>query len=92
MKGQHRWRPEGPTPRGGASGVGPVRPHGVGAWWPSSDSPLVFVVVSGKIGVWQFVSSNSENISLITFLKPKTAENRQLTLWNLVNRLVPENA
>ena len=45
-------------------------------------------VVSGKIGTWQFVSSNSENISLITFLKPKTAENRQLALWHLVNSLV----
>ena len=39
-----------------------------------------------------FVSSNSENISLIDFLKPKTAENRELALWHLVNRLVPENA
>ena len=37
-------------------------------------------------------SSNSENISLSTFLKPKTAENRELALWHLVNRLVPENA
>ena len=31
-------------------------------------------VMSGKIGTWLFVSSNSENISCITFLKPKTAE------------------
>ena len=38
-----------------------------------------------------FVSSNSENIFLITFLKPKTAENRQLVLWHIVNKLVPEN-
>ena len=38
-----------------------------------------------------FVSSNSENISLITFLKQKTVENRQLALWHLVNRLVPKN-
>ena len=29
---------------------------------------------SGKIGSWPFVSSNSENISLLGFLKPKTAE------------------
>ena len=40
----------------------------------------------------QFVSSDSENISLIDFLKQKTTENRELTLWHLVNRLVPENA
>ena len=45
-----------------------------------------------KIGHWVFVSSNSKNIFLITFLKPKIAENSQLTLWHLVNRLVPENA
>ena len=30
-----------------------------------------------KLGTSQFVSSNSENISCATFLKPKTAEN-----WN----------
>ena len=46
----------------------------------------------GKIGTWPFVSCNSENISGSNFLKPKTAENRELALWHLVNRLVPENA
>jgi len=46
----------------------------------------------GKIGTWAFVSCNSENISRSNFLKPKTAENRELALWHLVNRLVPENA
>jgi hypothetical protein len=39
-----------------------------------------------------FVSSNSENISCVTFLKHKTTENRELALWHLVNRLVLENA
>ena len=85
-KGQRRWRPEGPTPRDGMPGVGPARPHGVGASWPSSDSSLDSVVVSEKIGAWLFVSSNSEKIFLITFLKPKIAENMQLALWHLVNR------
>ena len=47
---------------------------------------------AGKIGTWPFVSCNSENICRSTFLKPKTAENRELALWRLVNRLVPENA
>ena len=47
---------------------------------------------AGKIGTWPFVSCNSENISRSNFLKPKTAENRELALWHLVNRLVPENA
>ena len=49
-------------------------------------------VRAGKIGTWPFVSCNSENISRSNFLKPKTAENRELALWHLVNRLVPENA
>ena len=47
---------------------------------------------SGKIGTWPFVSCNSENIRRTNFLEPKTAENRELALWHLVNRLVPENA
>ena len=51
-----------------------------------------FRVRAGKIGTWPFVSCNSENISRSNFLKPKIAENRELALWHLVNRLVPENA
>jgi hypothetical protein len=49
-------------------------------------------LVLGKIGTSGFVSSNSVNISCVTFLKHKIAENRELALWHLVNRLVPENA
>jgi hypothetical protein len=49
-------------------------------------------LVSGKIGTSAFVSSNSENISCATFGNTKTAENRELALWHLVNRLVLENA
>jgi hypothetical protein len=48
--------------------------------------------MSGKIGGSAFVSSNSENISFVAFLKHKTAENRELALWRLVSRLVLENA
>ena len=44
------------------------------------------IFMAGKI------SSNSEDIFRVGFLKPKTAENRELALWHLVNRLVPENA
>jgi hypothetical protein len=47
---------------------------------------------SVKIGGLAFVSSNSENISYVAFLKHKTAENMELALWHLVNRLVLENA
>ena len=49
-------------------------------------------VRAGKIGTWPFVSCNSENISRSNFLKQKTAKNRELALWHLVNRFVPENA
>ena len=38
------------------------------------------------------ISSDSEDIFRVGFLKPKTAENTELALWHLVNRLVPENA
>jgi hypothetical protein len=48
--------------------------------------------MSEKVGTSAFVSSNFENISCVTFLKHKTAENRELALWHLINRLVPENA
>jgi hypothetical protein len=49
-------------------------------------------VVSGKIGTSGFVSSNSENISYVTFLKHKNGRKQELALWHLVNRLVPKNA
>jgi hypothetical protein len=42
----------------------------------------------GKIGTLAFVSSNSENISYVAFLKHKNSRNKELTLWSLVNRLV----
>jgi hypothetical protein len=45
-----------------------------------------------KIEGWAFVSSNSENISYVAFLKLKNNKNRELTLWHLVNMLVLENA
>jgi hypothetical protein len=47
---------------------------------------------SGKIGTLAFVSSNSENISYVAFLKHKNNRNRELALWYLVSRLVLENA
>jgi hypothetical protein len=49
-------------------------------------------LVSGKIGTSAFVSSISENISFVAFLKHKIAENRELALWHLISRLVLENA
>jgi hypothetical protein len=69
--------------RGGAP------PYDVPASWPSSVSALDSVFVSGKKGCLAFVSSNSENISCVTFLKYKNSRKQELALWHLVNRLVP---
>jgi hypothetical protein len=44
------------------------------ALWPPSGSPSVFVLLPGKIGVWAIVSSNSENISYVAFLKHKNSK------------------
>jgi hypothetical protein len=74
----------------GAAKAWAAPPSGEGALWPPSGSCLVLVLPPGKIGVLVFVSSNFENISSVAFLKTKTAENRELALWHLVNRLVPE--
>jgi hypothetical protein len=49
-------------------------------------------LVSGKIGTSGFVSSNSENVSCVTFLKHKNSRKEELALWHLINRLVPKNA
>jgi hypothetical protein len=59
---------------------------------PPSGSLSVLVLHPGKIGVSVFSLSNSENISCVAFLKHKTAENRELALWHLISRLVPEIA
>jgi hypothetical protein len=64
----------------------------VGSPWPLSGSCLVLVLRPGKIGVPELVLSNSENISRVAFLKHKNSKNRELSLWHLVNRLVPEIA
>jgi hypothetical protein len=49
-------------------------------------------LVSGIIGTSAFVSSNSENISYVTFLKHKNSIKQGLALRHLVNSLVLENA
>jgi hypothetical protein len=71
---------------------GPAPPYGVASPWPSSVSALDPVFMSGKIGGLAFISSNSENISYVTFLKYKNCRKHELALWHIVNRLVPENA
>jgi hypothetical protein len=42
--------------------------------WPPSSSLSVLVLRQGKIGVLEIVSSNSENISCVAFLKHKNSK------------------
>jgi hypothetical protein len=59
---------------------GPMPPYGVASPWPSFVSALDSVFVSGKIGDFAFVSSNSKNISCVTFLKYKNSTKHELAL------------
>jgi hypothetical protein len=81
-----RGHPRGPH-HGLARPEGGAPPGGVATSVPSSVSTLDSVFVSEKKGCLTFVSSNSENISCITFLKYKNSRKQEL-----VNRLVPKNA
>jgi hypothetical protein len=63
-----------------------------GSLWPPSGSLSVFGKLLGKIRLRELILSNSVNISCVAFLKHKIAENRELALWHLVNRLVLEIA
>jgi hypothetical protein len=65
----------------------------LGCGWLLAPLRLIFGLheASVKIEGWDFVSSNSKNISRVAFLKHKNSKNRELALWHLVNRLVPEN-
>jgi hypothetical protein len=51
----------------------PAPPYGVPAPWPPSGSPSNFVLCQGKIEGSGFASSNSKNISCVTFLKHKNS-------------------
>jgi hypothetical protein len=83
--------PAGLTPRWRGPGLGRAT---LGCGQALAPLHLIFGLhlVSRKIGGSAFVLSNSENISCVAFLKHKIAENRELALWHLINRLVPENA
>jgi hypothetical protein len=48
-------------------------PYCVASLWPLSGSRLVLVLRPGKTGVSKLVSSNSENISYVAFLKHKNS-------------------
>ena len=64
--------------QGGAPGYGEGPPG------PVFNSPSEFWMLLEKIGTSGFVGSNSEKVSLTTFLKQKTAENRELALGILL--------
>jgi hypothetical protein len=81
----------GHTIGGRGQGLGRT-PCCVGSPWPSFGSCSVFGTLLRKIRLLELVSSNSENISCVAFLKHKNSKKRELSLWHLVNRLVPEIA
>jgi hypothetical protein len=62
----------GLTTGGRGQGLGHA-PGGEVGPWPSFGSRLVLILCPGKIGVWELVSSNSENISYVVFLKHKNS-------------------
>jgi hypothetical protein len=63
----------GVSPQGGVARGWAAPPHGEASPWPPSGSLSVLVLCPGKIGVWELVSSNSENISCVAFLKHKNS-------------------
>jgi hypothetical protein len=64
---------QGVSPHGGAARGWAAPPHGEAGPWPPSGSRLVFGPLLEKIGVLDLVSSNSENISCVAFLKHKNS-------------------
>jgi hypothetical protein len=61
------------SPQVGAARGWATPAHGEAGPWPPSGSRSVLVLPSGKIGVYELVSSNSENISCVAFLKHKNS-------------------
>jgi hypothetical protein len=62
-----------PSPQVGAARGWAAPPGGEASLWPPSGSRSVFGPLPGKIGVLELVSSNSENISCVAFLKHKNS-------------------
>ena len=72
----------------------PPRPRHPMSWAPggSPQVPSGLRKLPELLFMAEKISSDSEDIFRVGFLKRKTAENTELALWHLVNRLVPENA
>jgi hypothetical protein len=90
VKGHHQEWTRVVSPQVGTTRGWAAPPHREASLWPPLGSSSVLVLRPGKIVVWVFSLSNSENISCVAFLKHKTSENRELALWHLVSMLVPE--
>jgi hypothetical protein len=65
------------SPQGGMARGWVAPPHGEAGPWPPFGSRSVFVPLSGKIGVLELVSFNSENISCVAFLKHKNSRKQE---------------
>ena len=70
------------------------RPRPTGVWAPGGSPQVVSGLrkLPDLLFMEEKISSDSEDIFHVGFLKQKTAENMELALSHLVNRLVPENA
>jgi hypothetical protein len=72
-KGRHQKWTRGPTPQAGADQGWAAPPGGVATLWSGSVSSSVFWKLREISGRLALVSSNSENISCVTFLKHKNS-------------------
>jgi hypothetical protein len=64
---------QGSSPQVGAARAWAAPPGGEGSLWPLSSSRSVFDTLPEKIRLLQLISSNSENISYVAFLKHKNS-------------------
>jgi hypothetical protein len=67
----------GSSHQGGAARAWAAPPMCEGGLWPPSGSLSVFGKLPGKIRLLAFVSSNSENISCVAFLKHKNSRKQE---------------
>jgi hypothetical protein len=73
VKGRRQEATRVVSPQGGAARGWAAPPHGEAGPWLPSGSRLVFGPLPRKIRLLELVSSNSENISCVTFLKHKNS-------------------
>ena len=84
-------QPEPPHPTWVQPHLGPRPPR---VWAPRAPSQVLSGLqkLPDLLFMEEKISLDFDDIFRVGFLKPKTAENTELALWHLVNRLVPENA